>query len=245
MLGDSNLRSIPKYWNQFTADQKEILKTSYRYLSLTSIPQKVGFVEGIIKKMTLEVGGDFLTSVSTVNIIDSEVDVEVIAGEEDQSEYKFQTPWGNLSEIVAGSGSAETVYRLQFAIKDRIDYKIMVRILEERNFHPDYGQFEKKLFELDRQGACTITGLDQPLVALFRVRDPQELIFDLVDEPDRMKDYMDLIHQKKHHRIYTDCGWSRAGSGNGYGLYDHSFNFPPDVRKICPAISVRICGSAA
>jgi hypothetical protein len=196
MLGDSYLRSFPQYWDQLTADQKETLKTSYRYPSLIPVPKELGFAEEIIQQMTMDVGGDYLTSVSTLDIIDSKVEIEIFPGQEEQTKYTFRTPWGNLQEIVSGSGSAETVYRLQFAIKDRDDYQIMTRIMEERSFRSNYGLYEETLSKLGGKGASTITGLDQPLVALFRVRDPQELIFDLVDEPERMKAFLDLIHQK-------------------------------------------------
>ncbi|MBI4671985.1 MAG: hypothetical protein HY741_10015 [Chloroflexi bacterium] len=196
MLGDSYLRSMPRYYDRLTPEQQQALRTSYKYPSLAPLPSTLGFQEIIIWEMIRDVRGDVLASVATVEVVDEQVQIRAQVGRDKETAFVFQTPWGELREVVAGSGSAETVYRVRFAIAERREYEIMTRVLQHRRYRPRYERYAEKQMALGDKGACVVAGPDQPLVSLFRVRDPAELIFDLADEPDRMKALLDLLHAR-------------------------------------------------
>jgi hypothetical protein len=196
MLGDSYLRSTGRYWGGLTTEQQEAVKTSYHYPSLVPLPNKLGFMEALTGRMIVDVGGDVRASVQTVVANDSQVNIKVVPEEDGRTSYQIQTPWGTLDETVAGSGSAETVFREKFAINSRSDYEIMRRVINDRVYQAMYGNYAEKRRSLAGIGACSVWGPDQPLVSLFRVRDPVELIFDLQDEPDKLKEMLDEFHDK-------------------------------------------------
>jgi hypothetical protein len=150
----------------------------------------------MIWRMTQDVGGDFQTAVRTVDAIDDCVELVSQPHPDGHTRFKFHTPWGDLTEVVAGGGSAETVYRVKFAISERSEYEIIRQIVADRGYQVRYERFEQKLNELNGEGATAVSGPDQPLVALFRVREPQALIFDLIDDPARMAALLDLLHQR-------------------------------------------------
>jgi hypothetical protein len=146
--------------------------------------------------MTADVGGDYIARAQTVVALDSQVEIETLPGDESETAYIFHTPWGDLDEIVSGSDSAETVFRVKFAISDRGDYAVMRRIVEERRYQACYERYGEMQSKLHGVGAVNVAGPDQPLVQLFRVREPQDLIFDLADEPECMTDLLELLHQR-------------------------------------------------
>ncbi len=196
MLGDGYLRSQARYWKRLTQEQQDMVKRSYRYPSLRPLPTALDFLKTIEWEMIRDVGGDVIASVQTVEAIDEEVKIETRPVGEEQTAFLFRTKWGDLREVVAGSASAETVYRTRFAVSERREYEIMARMIEHRRYAPCYESYEETQRALGDQGTCMVQGPDQPLVSLFRVRDPAELIFDLVDEPDRMQTLLDLLHQR-------------------------------------------------
>lgn len=196
MLGDSYLRSQPHYWDRLHQEQRRSLQSKYKYPSIVSLPDELDFLDQLVEEMTRDVGGDYITRVQTGEALDRLVEIETLPGEEVETTYVFHTPWGDLTEIVSGNDSAETVYRVKFAISDRDQYEVMRRIVEERCYQACYERYGERQRKLLGKGAVTVSGPDQPLVSLFRVREPQDLIFDLTDEPERMTDLLDLLHQR-------------------------------------------------
>ena len=95
------------------------LKSKYKYPSIVPLPAELAFLDQLVEEMTNEVGGDYLTSVPTIETLDRQVVIETLSGEEFETTNVFRTPWGDLTEIVSSSDSAETVYRVKFAISDR------------------------------------------------------------------------------------------------------------------------------
>jgi hypothetical protein len=195
MLGDSYLRSHPRYWDSLSAEQRSKLQSTYKYPSIVPLPTALDFLEPVIEQMTLDVGGDFITRVQTVEQVDGRVEIEVLPGDGGETTFIFHTPWGELREIVSGSGSAETVYRVRFSVSDRDEYQIMSRVVENRSYRTRYERYADKLRSLGNRGVSALWGPDQPLVSIFRVRDPVELIYDFNEEPDRMQALLDLLHQ--------------------------------------------------
>jgi len=196
MLGDSYLRSQPRYLDLLTPEQREAVQNSYRYASLVPLPSELGFQKAIDWQMVQDVGGDIVAEVPTAVAVDERIEVEARPGEDEQTTFVFHTRWGDLQEVVAGSGSAETVYRVQFAISERAEYDVMAQVIEHRRYAPCPEQYEEEQQALGERGACIVRGPDQPLVSLFRVRDPMELVFDLADEPDRMEELLALLHAR-------------------------------------------------
>jgi len=196
MLGDSFLRSQAHYWDRLDQSQRESLQSTYKYPSIIPLPTELSFLDQIVEQMTEDVGGDYISRAQTVQALDSQVEIETLPGDGGQTTFIFHTPWGDLDEIVSGSDSAETVYRVKFAISDRNEYAVMRRIVEHRRYQAFYEHFKTTQDNLRGKGAICIAGPDQPLVSLFRVREPQDLIFDLIDEPERMTDLLDLLHQR-------------------------------------------------
>ena len=196
MLGDSYLRSQPYYWDKLDQEQRWALHSAYKYPSIVPLPTELTFLDQIVEEMTVDVGGDYISRAQTVKALDSQVEIETLPGEAGETTYIFHTPWGDIDEIVVGSGSAETVYRVKFAISDRDQYAVMHKIVEHRRYQSNYENFRKAQNKLLHKGAVNVAGPDQPLVSLFRVREPQELIFDLIDEPERLTDLLDLLHQR-------------------------------------------------
>jgi hypothetical protein len=195
MLGDSYLRSQAHYWNRLDQEQTKSLRLKYKYPSIVSLPAELDFLDQLVEEMTKDVGGDYITRIQTVEALDSRVEIELLPSEEGATTYVFHTPWGDLDEIVSGSDSAETVFRVKFAISDRGGYEVMRSIIEERRYQACYECYKEAQGKLIGRGAVSVAGPDQPLVSLFRVREPQELIFDLTDEPQGMTDLLDLLHQ--------------------------------------------------
>lgn len=195
MLGDGFLRSQPNYWNRLDPEQRRSLNSTYKYPSIVPLPTELSFLDQIVAEMTIDVGGDYIARAQTVEALDSQVEIETLPGDGGETTYKFHTPWGDLNEIVSGSDSAETVYRVKFTISDRDKYAVMRKIIEHRHYKANYGSFRIAQDKLFGRGAVSVAGPDQPLVSLFRVREPQELIFDLVDQPEFMTDLLDLNHQ--------------------------------------------------
>ena len=196
MLGDSYLRSQPHYWDRLDQKQRRSLQETYKYPSIVTLPTELNFLAQIVEDMTVDVGGDYISRVQTVEALDSQVEIETLPGDGGETTYLFHTPWGDIDEIVSGNDSAETVYRVKFAISDRDEYTLMHRIVEQRSYQEKYERFKKAQDKLLSRAALVIAGPDQPLVSLFRVREPQALIFDLIDEPERMTDLLDLLHQR-------------------------------------------------
>jgi hypothetical protein len=196
MLGDSFLRSEKKYWNTLSSEEQQALNTSYLHPSLVSIPNPVNFLNPYVWGMIRDIGGDITADVITAEPVNSQVEVQATSLERGQTQYQFHTPWGDLEEIVAASGSAETVFRVRTAVSGRDEYDIMARVVEERRYRPRFERFEETQAELGNDGAVYITGPDQPLVSLFRVREPADLIFDLIDEPERMQALLELLHKR-------------------------------------------------
>jgi hypothetical protein len=209
MLGDSYLRSQPGHWGRLGEEQKSALQSKYKYPSIVPLLSELAFLDQLVEEMTKEVGGDYLTSVPTIEALDRQVEIETLSCEGFETTYIFHTPWGDLRETVSGSDSAETVYRVKFAISERDQYKVMRSIIEERRYQASYERYKEKQGKLLGEGAVSVSGSDQPLVSLFRVRDPQELIFDLSDEPERMTDLMELLH----HRALEGYRLIAAGPG--------------------------------
>ncbi|MCK4899864.1 MAG: hypothetical protein KAS38_13850 [Anaerolineales bacterium] len=209
MLGDSYLRTQPRYWDRLEQEQRSTLQSKYKYPSIVSLPAELDFLDQMVEEMTEDVGGDYLARVQTVEALDRQVEIKTLPGEGAETTYVFHTPWGDLDEIVSGSDSAETVYRVKFAISDRDKYEVMRRIVEQRGYQASYERFRKAQDKLLGKGAVSVAGPDQPLVSLFRVREPQDLIFDLTDEPERMTDLLDLLHQ----RALEGYGLIAAGPG--------------------------------
>ncbi|MBI5305765.1 MAG: hypothetical protein HY868_26795 [Chloroflexi bacterium] len=211
MLGDSVLHSLPYYWNRLTAEQQFAIQHDYRYPSLVSLPNALDFQEAVIWEIVQDVGGAIITGVATVDAIDDQVETEAHRVSNTETRFRIRTPWGNLQETVAGDGSAETVYRTRFLISERHAYDIIARVIEERHYQARYNRFTQKQTRLGERGACMVAAPDQPLVTLFRVRDPAELIFDLVDEPDRMRSLLDLVHTRvceAYHLIAQGPGYA-------------------------------------
>jgi len=196
MLGDSYLRSNAACWDALSQDQQDALQSTYKYPSIVALPAELDFLEPVVEQMTLDVGGDYIARVQTVEALDDLVDIKMQPGDEGETTFIFHTPWGDLREIVAGSGSAETVYRVRFAVSDRAEYHILARVVENRNYRACYWRYDDRLKSLGTNGASALWGPDQPLVALFRVRDPVELIYDFNEEPDRMTALLDVLHER-------------------------------------------------
>ena len=196
MLGDSYLRSNTRYWDALTLEQRGALQSTYKYPSIVPLPTALDFLEPVVEKMTMDVGGDYIARVQTVEALDGQVDIETLPGDEGDTTFIFHTPWGDLREIVAGSGSSETVYRVRFAVSDRSDYQILARVVENRGYRACFQRYDDRLVSLGTRGASALWGPDQPLVALFRVRDPVELIYDFNEEPEKMTALLDLLHER-------------------------------------------------
>jgi hypothetical protein len=196
MLGDSMLSSQRQYWKMLTPEQQRAIRTSYRYPSVVSLPANLNFVEPIIMKMTREVGGDYISGVKTIEVVDVNVEVESKPIDEAQISYTFHTPWGILNEIVAAGDSSETIFRVKFAVSEMNHYDIIGEIVSSRSYKQQYDSYHKKEEILGKHGASTVWGPDQPLVALYRIRDPVELIYDFNEDLDRMKNLLNLLHQK-------------------------------------------------
>ncbi|NLE77656.1 MAG: hypothetical protein GX605_13015 [Chloroflexi bacterium] len=196
MLGDSYLRSQPRYLDALTPAQRATLQAGYRYPSLVPLPSGLEFLEALSWQMTWDVGGAPIAEVPTVVAVDDQVEAKVAARSGEQTTFVFHTPWGDLQEVVAGSGSAEAVYRVRFAIGQRSDYDVMARVVEARRYQATPQVFRQKQETLGERGDCMVRAPDQPLVSLFRVRDASDLIFDLADEPGRIKELLDLLHER-------------------------------------------------
>jgi hypothetical protein len=168
----------------------------YRYPSIVALPADLDFLDPLVEEMTEEVGGDYLSRIQTVEAVDDKVEIEMLPDESGATKTIFRTPWGDLNETVSGGDSSETVYRVKFAISDRDQYEVMRKIVGERRYQSNYECYREAQDKLRGKGAVSIAGPDQPLVALFRVREPQDLIFDLTDEPERMTDLLELLHQR-------------------------------------------------
>lgn len=194
MLGDSLLRSTPSYWNRLTPEQKFAIQHDYKYPSLVSLPNALGFQEAFLWEMTQDVGGAIIAGVSTVDAIDEQIETGVDRVSNTETNFRVHTPWGDLQETVSGDCSAETVYRTRFLISERHAYSTVARLIEQRQYHARYDRFVQKQAMLGERGACMVTAPDQPLISLFRVRNPVDLLFDLADEPDRMGELLDLLH---------------------------------------------------
>ncbi|MGD9092237.1 MAG: uroporphyrinogen decarboxylase family protein [Anaerolineales bacterium] len=196
MLGDSYLRSQPNYWDRLDQEQRRAFQSMYRYPSIVALPADLDFLDPLVEEMTEEVGGDYLSRIQTVEAVDDKVEIEMLPDESGATKTIFRTPWGDLNETVSGGDSSETVYRVKFAISDRDQYEVMRKIVGERRYQSNYECYREAQDKLRGKGAVSIAGPDQPLVALFRVREPQDLIFDLTDEPERMTDLLELLHQR-------------------------------------------------
>ena len=213
MLGDSLLRSTPPYWNRLTTEQQFALCHDYQYPSLISLPQTLGFLEAILWEMTQDVGGAIIAGVPTIETIDKQIEIQVARPNDTETNFRIHTPWGDLQETVSGGYSAETVYRSRFLISERSEYATMASVIEHRRYQPHYEQFVRKQTQLGERGACMVTAPDQPLVSLFRVREPADVIFDLADEPDRMRDLLDLLHRR------TGEAYRLLAQGPGYAVW--------------------------
>lgn len=193
LMEDSYIQGEPHYWEMLTAEEKNLLQRTYRYPSVIPLPTDLGFADPVIWRMTSDLGADVIGFAPTVQ--QANMQVEMLARQEDdQTILDFHTPWGNLQEIVVSAGTAETVYKSRFAIAERDDYKIVSKIIEHRQHIACPEKFAKQEERVGDRGLCFVRGADQPLVSLFRLRDPAQLVFDLVDEPDRMQALLDLIH---------------------------------------------------
>lgn len=211
MLGDSVLRSLPDYWNRLSTEQQFAIQHDYRYPSLVSLPNALDFQEALIWEIIQNIGGAIITSASTVDVVDEHIEIEAHRIGDTETRFHIRTPWGNLQETVAGDSSAETVYRTQFLISDRNAYDLIAKVIQERHYQAHYTRFTQKQALLGERGACMVAAPDQPLVTLFRVRDPAELILDLIDEPDRMQTILDLVHarvREAYHLIAQGPGFA-------------------------------------
>lgn len=194
-LEDSFIRGEPRYWDMLSTEEKERLQQSYRFPSVVPLPADLSCADPIIWQMLRDLHADAIAFTSTVQQVNENVQLET-RREGDQTILVFNTPWGTLQEVVVAVGSAETVYKSRFAITERDDYAVLCRIVEHRKHLPCPEAFEQQQAALGDRGVSFVRGADQPLVALFRVRDPAELVLDLTDEPERMRDVLDLVHAR-------------------------------------------------
>jgi hypothetical protein len=196
MLGDAYLRSCPRYWDRLSPDQQRSITDGYDYPSVVQLANDLDFRELLLWQIVHDLGGDILAGVTTVRPEDDHVRVQISRDREGQTRFEYETPWGSLDEVVAASGSAETSFRTIFPIADRQDYAILSQVVTQRRYTARYERFERTENALGERGACYVTGPDQPLVSLFRVRDPAQLLFDIADEPAQICALLGLLHER-------------------------------------------------
>ncbi len=192
---DSFIQGESRYWETLTVEERKTLQQTYRFPSVVPLPTDLSFVDPIIWRVIRDLDADVLAFAPTVRQVNEQVTLETHGGD-DKTILTFHTPWGDLQEVVVAAGPAETVYKSRFAITEQADYEILSKIYENRKFIPYPESFERQEISLGDRGVSFVHGADQPLVALFRVRDPVQLVLDLNDDPVRMKALLDLIHAR-------------------------------------------------
>lgn len=195
MLGDSYLRSRPDVMKRLSPEQQDLVRNAYRYPSVAPLPVDLDFQREIEWQVVEEIGGAPCTPISTVRCVDPSVSIEYQACD-GESEVLIHTPRGQLTETLAASDSAETVFRIKHALREENDFRVYEKILEERQFESSFESWCAAQANLETRGACFVVGPDLPLVSLFRVRDPALLLYDLADRPQYMRELLDLLHER-------------------------------------------------
>jgi len=92
--------------------------------------------------------------------------------------------------------SSHTSYRTEYLIKNDHDYEIFGELVQEEQYYPKYEGFNILNNKIGTEGLVVVSGLDTPLVRLFRSCNTEKLIIDLMTKPSLIREVMDLIHKK-------------------------------------------------
>lgn len=107
---------------------------------------------------------------------------------------EFRLPSGTLTE--QWITSPHTSFRTEYLIKDDGDYKLYGDLVQAEQYYPAYAGVEILESRIGPDGLVVVSGLDLPLVRLFRSCNPEKLLVDMMTQPSNVRWVMDLIHEK-------------------------------------------------
>ncbi len=121
--------------------------------------------------------------------------------EGDFTRIRYSTPLGEVEEVLENAPLAETIFKMEFAVKEEADFEVLEYLFDHTIYGDNCGEVTKAIEETGEEGLVGGAGLGAPLVRLFRFREPAKLLLDSYDRPDVIKRAADAIH-RSHLRAY-------------------------------------------
>lgn len=140
-------------------------------------------------------GGDAIIRINAYTVrYDDTVQVEQTS-EGKFTRIRYTTPIGIVEELQENAPAAETIFKMEFVVKEERDFEVLEYIYDHTIFDDNREQVARAIEETGDDGLVLATIQGAPLVMLFRHREPSALLIDSYDRPDAVKHAADAIHR--------------------------------------------------